>query len=123
MEETTRDDPAAERDSAGADVERAADAAAAEAGEIGGRRPPGRGEAGEPVEQAGGGVAEGFEEAEETLVERAEHREPGGNPKYDTPAPEAEKDPAVHGDADEALGTEDAESTDTAPRPANAGES
>lgn len=83
-------------------LEHESDAAAAEAGRIGGRRPGGEDEAREPVEQAGGGVAEGFEDAEEVLRDRAEHREAGGNPKYDEPEREAAPDPGSHGQADQA---------------------
>jgi hypothetical protein len=54
------------------------------------------------VEEAGGGESEGFEQAEEELIERAEGGE-GGNPLDDAYPPEA-TDPADHtayGDADE----------------------
>jgi hypothetical protein len=57
------------------------DAAAAEAAEIGGRPsddpppadPADRDPAMEPVREAGGGEAEGFEEAERELIEHASH--------------------------------------------------
>jgi hypothetical protein len=67
-----------ERDRGDELVEREAAAAAAEAGSIGGR-------AGDPddpdraVREGGGGEAEGFEEAEAELVDRAEHGE-GADP-------------------------------------------
>lgn len=69
-------------------------AAAAEAAGIGG---PGPHDAGgdpaiEPVNQAGGGVAEGFEAAEADLVDNAQHGDGGGNPLRDAPTPEAESD-------------------------------
>ena len=54
------------------------------------------------VEEAGGGESEGFEQAEEALIERAEGSE-GGDPIDDAYPPEA-SDPADHtayGDADE----------------------
>lgn len=58
------------------------DAAAAEAGAIGGRREPGdeRDEAIRPLEEAGEGEAEGFEEAERELVEHASHGDPAPDP-------------------------------------------
>ena len=62
----------------------------------------------QPVREAGGGEAEGFEESEKLLRERAEHREAGGNPKYDAPEPEEGGDPGVYGEADHAESSEDA---------------
>jgi hypothetical protein len=47
--------------------------AAAEAAEIGGRRPPWTDEAQQPLTEAGQGQAEGFEESERELIERASH--------------------------------------------------
>jgi hypothetical protein len=47
--------------------------AAAEAAEIGGRRPPSTDEAQQPLTEAGQGQAEGFEESERELIERASH--------------------------------------------------
>ena len=65
-------------------VERETAAAEAEAGQIGGRR---RDEEPDTAERAvlegGGGVSEGFELSEQALRDNAEHREAGGNPKYD----------------------------------------
>jgi hypothetical protein len=63
-----------ERDPIERDIEREEDAAAREAGQIGGRS----GEEGmDPAERApaehGGGESEGFEQAEELLQERASH--------------------------------------------------
>jgi hypothetical protein len=52
-------------------VEREAEAAAAEAGAIGGRAPEDEDPARRPVEEAGGGESEGFEQAEAMLIERA----------------------------------------------------
>ena len=60
----------------------------------------------EPVREAGGGEAEGFEQAEELLRRRAEHEDPGGNPKYDRPDSEDEGDPDVYGEADAAAPTD-----------------
>jgi hypothetical protein len=75
-------------------AEREAEAAAAEAGAIGG-------ETGDPVEhppaeraprEAGQGEAEGFEEAEESLIEHAQHTDLGHSPRHDAFTPEAEAD-------------------------------
>ena len=58
----------------------------------------------EPVEEAGGGVAEGFEQAEEDLIENASHGEGTGDPEtdaIDTELDEAEKSTAEYGEADE----------------------
>lgn len=54
-------------------MEAEAHAAAAEAGSIGGRAPEDEDPAERPVAEAGGGVAEGFEQAEAELIEQAEH--------------------------------------------------
>src|SRR5918997_638012 len=75
-----------------------AEAAAAEAGAIGGRRPDydvdddRRGESWRPLEEAGQGDAEGFELAEHDLVEEASHGEEGRSPEADAFAPEVESD-------------------------------
>jgi hypothetical protein len=82
-------------------VEREAEAAAEEAGDIGGRGEPDDVDPAErPVAEAGGGEAEGFEQSEEMLRDFAEHREPGGNPKYDRGDPEADESAAAYGEAD-----------------------
>ena len=65
-------------------VREAEDAAAAEAGAIGGESgnespDPER----QPVEEGGGGVAEGFEQAEEDLIDNAGHGDGGGDPARD----------------------------------------
>jgi hypothetical protein len=70
-----------------------------------------REEAMRPVEEAGGGEAEGFEQAEAELIDAAEHGDAGGPADRDAFPAEAEPDPATHGDADEVLATEDAEET------------
>jgi hypothetical protein len=57
-------------------------------------------EAQRPLEEAGQGEAEGFEQAEEQLRRRAEHRDAGGNPKYDRPDPEPDESEATYGEAD-----------------------
>ena len=91
-------------------VENEEDAAAAEAGAIGGD--PG-GQSADPerqaVEEAGGGVAEGFEQAEEDLVENASHGDGAGNPEanaIDNEHVEAEGSTAAYGEPDEVDATE-----------------
>ncbi len=56
-----------------------------------------------PVYEAGGGVAEGFEQAEADLVENAQHGDGHGDPLSDAFRPEAESDlaGAEYGEADE----------------------
>jgi len=59
----------------------------------------------EPVEEAGGGVAEGFEQAEEELIENASHGDGAGNPEadvIDNENAEAARSTAEYGEADEA---------------------
>jgi len=79
-------------------------AAAAEAGDIGGE---GSKEEPDPADRAvregGGGEAEGFEQAEDDLVENAGHGE--GNPLPDEFSGETESDlsGAEYGEADEAI--------------------
>ena len=85
-------------------AEQEAAAAAAEAASIGGPPPDDDLDPAErPVVEAGGGVAEGFEQAEEQLVEKATHASPGGDPADAafTPEPEGDRSTAVHGEADE----------------------
>ena len=86
-------------------------AAAAEAGAIGG---PGVDDAHgdparEPVYEAGGGEAEGFEAAEEQLQENATHGGGRGDPIRDAMTPEVESDEqtAVDGEADEVVEADD----------------
>ena len=89
---------------------READAAAAEAGRIGGEPGPalpetadvaGEGEdpAVRPLREAGQGEQEGFELAEADLVERASHGDDAGSPVEDAGEPEQPTD-AEHGEAD-----------------------
>jgi len=92
-----------------ATVERETAAAQREAGAIGGRSDAQRDPARAPVEEAGGGEAEGFEDAEKALRDHAEHREAGGNPKYDRPPPEPDAPDATYGEADHAAANEDVE--------------
>ena len=85
-------------------------AAAAEAAAIGGPAP----DVGEsdpalrPLEEAGQGVAEGFEQSERELVEQAEHGENRWSPETDAFSPEQESDrsTAVYGEPDEVDPTE-----------------
>ena len=57
-----------------------------------------RREARRPVEEAGGGEAEGFEQAEKELIERAENWE-GRSPEHDA-FPAEEQSGAEYGEAD-----------------------
>ena len=86
-------------------VEAEAAAAAAEAAAIGGPRlDDAHGDpAMEPVYEAGGGEAEGFEIAEEELIENAAHGDGRAEPISDAFTPELEADEvtAVGGEADE----------------------
>jgi hypothetical protein len=76
-------------------------AAAAEAREIGGMVPDSADDpAMEPVYQAGGGVAEGFEQAEADLIENAQHYDGPGDPLRDAFTAEAESDRATGLDAE-----------------------
>ena len=97
-----------ERDPGDTDVQREADAAAAEAAAIGGRAPADEDPARRPVEEAGGGESEGFELAEEELQEHASHGDQGPNPARVAFTPEAESDreTAERGEADDFRSTE-----------------
>ena len=57
-----------------------------------------------PVEEAGGGESEGFEQAEQQLERNATHEDSGGSPQDDAFTPEVESDQAgaEYGEADEA---------------------
>ncbi len=64
----------------------------------------------QPVEEAGGGVSEGFEQAEEELIENASHGDGGGDPELDAidnENVEAEESAAEYGEADVPEATED----------------
>ena len=90
-------------------AEEQAEAAAAEAASIGGPDPdPGVDPAERPVAEGGGGVAEGFEQAEDELVRQASHDEAPSDPVSDafTPEREADRSTAEYGEGDEA-GTPD----------------
>jgi hypothetical protein len=58
-------------------------------------------EAERPVDEAGGGQAEGFELSEKALRDQAENFDEGRNPKYDAGKVEAERATATYGEADE----------------------
>jgi hypothetical protein len=93
-------------------IENEEDAAAAEAGRIGGRSGmEDMDEAERASAEHGGGESEGFEEAEKLLEDQAAHGDPSVNPLTDAPAPEAEPDPGVYGEADEVDSTETEDDT------------
>jgi len=81
----------------------AADAAASIGGRAGDERldPAQR-----PLVEAGEGVAEGFELAEEDLIEAAEHGELWADPSRNAFTPEAESSPEVCGEADQEASSE-----------------
>ena len=57
----------------------------------------------QPVEEAGGGVSEGFEQAEEELIENASHGDGTGDPAadaIDSENVEAEESTIEYGEAD-----------------------
>jgi hypothetical protein len=85
-------------------------AAAAEAASIGGEVASDNPDpAMQPVEEAGGGVAEGFEQAEHDLVENASHGDGAGNPEANAITGEhveAQGSTAVYGEPDEIDATE-----------------
>ncbi len=78
-------------------------AAAAAAAAVGGPGGPSSGDpAMDPVLEAGGGEAEGFEAAEAELIESASHGNGGRDPIADAfPPEEAAAEKAVYGEADE----------------------
>jgi hypothetical protein len=90
-------------------VAQEASAAAAEAARIGGvAQPIVDDPAMDPVYQAGGGEQEGWETAEEALIENATHGDGRGDPLRDAFAPEVESDVAgaVYSEADRLSSTE-----------------
>jgi hypothetical protein len=89
-------------------AEREAEAAAAQAAEIGGPAPD-DGEvdpAERPLRESGQGVAEGFEAAEEELQDIASHGDQHRFPGRHAPDPE-ERDGAAHGEPDQVGEPED----------------
>ena len=103
-------DPAPDDDPLVAEEEAAA---AAEAAAIGGPHlDDAHGDpAMEPVYEAGGGESEGFEAAEEELIENASHGGGRGDPVRDafTPEVEADESTAVSAEADEVIEADDRE--------------
>jgi hypothetical protein len=96
-----------ERDPIERDVEREEDAAAREAGRIGGRS--GMEDVPEeerPLAEAGEGESEGFEQAEELLEERASHEDDRGGPLRDRPDPEPDRPRTSYGEPDRVDSTE-----------------
>lgn len=88
-------------------------AAAAEAARIGGRSGmEGMDDAERASAEHGGGEAEGFEQAEELLVQQASHEDPMVDPLRDAGSIEEEQDHATHGEADEVDSTETELDTD-----------
>jgi hypothetical protein len=85
-------------------AEEEADAAAAEAARIGGPPPDDNVDdpAQRPVVEGGEGEAEGFELAEEELIDRAEHGDQKGFPDSDVPAAEEPTD-AAYGEPDQEI--------------------
>lgn len=72
-----------------------------------------RREAMRPVEEGGGGVAEGFEQAEEELIENATHGDGTGDPladAIDNESAEAERSTAEYGEADDIDSHDEADS-------------
>src|SRR4051795_6189068 len=96
-----------ERDPIERDVEREEAEAAREAGRIGGRSGmEGVPEEERPLAESGQGEAEGFEQAEELLEERATHDDDRGGPLKDRPDPEESGPRPSHGEADHLDSTE-----------------
>ena len=118
MSEESRD-----RDALAAERERAAEqerAAAAEAGAIGGATPD-YGEADpatRPLEEAGQGEAEGFEQAEDELIRSASHEDDLGPPGADA-FPDEERAGATYGEADEVRTSETLDDPDEDPEGAD----
>jgi hypothetical protein len=83
-------------------AEAEAQAARADIDEFAGERPNSEPEdrAMEAVREAGGGEAEGFELADEQLIDNAEHGGRLRDPATDAFPVEQEPDPAIHGEAD-----------------------
>jgi hypothetical protein len=86
-------------------AEEEAEAAAAEAAEIGGPAPddPVDDPAQRPLVEGGEGEAEGFELAEAELVDNAEHGDQKRFPNRDAGRPEEPTDTAAFGEADEEI--------------------
>ena len=77
------------------------EAAAEEAGAIGGKGPDyDADEATRPLAEAGEGVAEGFEQSEQALNEQGHHGDQRFNPERNELTPEAESDRATGADGE-----------------------
>lgn len=98
-------------------VEREVEAARASAGRIGGRRPADVDPAQEAVIEAGGGDAEGFEQAEAELIEHATHADQHAARRVIEDAPDELDDPRVDaaGEADFERSSEREENRGKAP--------
>ena len=84
-------------------VDEEAEAAAAEAGEVGGVAPVESDDpAQQPLIESGQGEAEGFELAEKQLVDIASHGDERGFPDQDAPPPE-EREDVERGEADQTI--------------------
>ena len=108
--EELTDVPALEPAPGDAAVAEAEEEAAAEAGAIGGvSGEEGIPEAQRPVIEGGEGEAEGFEQAEEELIEAASHGDPAGNPLTDRGEPEEPRPEgaAEYGEADREYSSEE----------------
>ena len=109
--EILRDEPI----DADALAEEEAAAAAAEAAAIGGPPPADELDPAErPLVEAGGGVAEGFEQAEDELIRQASHEDPAVPPTEAAFSPEEESDrsTATYGEPDEIDPTDPSEGND-----------
>lgn len=96
----------AERDPQDVQARREAEAAAHEAAGIGGRAPDDEDPARRPVDEAGGGEAEGFELAEEELIEHATHGDPGPDPTHMAGEEEESEAALEYAEADEIRSSE-----------------
>lgn len=84
-------------------VDEESEAAAAEAGRVGGRAPIESDDpAQQPLIESGQGESEGFELAEKRLQDIASHGNERGFPDRDVPAPE-ERSGAEYGEADQSI--------------------
>ena len=90
-------------------IERETELAAEEAAGIAGPAPRYPDPAEQPGREAGGGEAEGFEEAEAELIDHASHGDYGHSPRRDAFTPERESDAATvdYGEADHERSSED----------------
>jgi hypothetical protein len=114
-EEELSDVPAIEPDPSTPVAIEETELAREEAGSIGGHTPAQDIDPAEQaVSEAGGGESEGFEQAEEELIESASHGDSSGNPLGDRyPAEEAATEGlSIYGEADDAQATEDTDESE-----------